>query len=178
MSRPTSALAGLALALIAWAGTPHLEAHPFHTSLAEADYRTASGKLEIALRLFTDDAEAALSRRAGRAVKLTGQSALETDALLEASLRAGFSVKAADGSVQKLTWIGREITDGGQHLWIYFECALPGGAEGARFTNCLLRETFSDQINSLRVRDHRVTPARQVTLLFTGDAEQVATFGP
>lgn len=177
MSRTVSAAAGLVLALVAWAGAPRLEAHPFHTSLAEADYRPASGKLEVALRLFTDDTEAALSRRAGRTVKFSGTSTLETDALLEAYVRTVFGVKSADGTVQRLTWIGREITDGGQHLWVYFECALPGGPERARFTNRVLRETFSDQINSIRVRDHGATPARQVTLLFTADAEQAVGFG-
>lgn len=176
MSRASSATAVLFLALVAWAGAPRLEAHPFHTSQAEADYRPAAGKLEVALRLFTDDTEVALSRRAGRTVKFAGVSTLETDALLEAYVRALFVVTAPDGAVQRLTWIGREITDGGQHLWVYFECALPGGPARARIANRVLRETFSDQINSVRVRDHGAAPARQVTLLFTGDAEQTVVF--
>jgi hypothetical protein len=178
MTRLAPVAAALLLALCAGAGASRLEAHAFHTSLTEADYRPASGKLEIALRLFTDDAEAALSRRAGRPVKLSAQPALEIDALLEAYVRSAFGVKAPDGTVPRLTWIGRELTDGGQHLWVYFECALPGGIERARLVNRVLRETFSDQINSIRVRDHGTTPARQVTLLFTGDGEQTVAFGP
>jgi len=177
MSRSGSFFTAVVLALLAGAGTPRLQAHAFHTSLAEADYRPASGKLEVALRLFTDDAEAALSRRAGRDITLTGQPAPGIDALLESYLRTVFVVKATDGAVPRLTWIGREITDGGLHLWVYFECALPGGIDRARFTNRVLRETFSDQINSIRVRDHGATPAREATLLFTADAEQGVRFG-
>jgi hypothetical protein len=156
---------------------PPAGAHPVHTSYAEADYRPASGKLEIAWRLFTDDAEAALSRRAGRTLSLALTPAAELDAALLAYVRAAFVVKTPAGETATLTWVGREITDAGQHLWIYFECALTGGPERARLANRGLREVFSDQINSVRVRDHSATPARQATLLFLNDAEQTVHFG-
>lgn len=158
--------------------SPPAGAHPVHTSYAEADYRPASGKLEIAWRLFTDDAEAALSRRAGRTLTVARTPAAELDALLLAYVQATFAVKTPAGVPATLTWVGREVTDAGQHLWIYFECALPGGPERARFSSRGLREVFSDQINSVRVRDHSTTPARQATLLFLNDAEQIVKLGP
>jgi hypothetical protein len=158
-------------------GSPPTGAHPIHTSYAEADYRPASGKLEIAWRLFTDDAETALSRRAGRTLSFAATPAAELDALLLAYVRATLAIKTPAGAAVALTWVGREIADAGQHVWIYVECTLPGGPERARLANRGLREVFSDQINSVRVRDHSTTPARQATLLFLNDAEQTVTFG-
>jgi len=158
-------------------GSTSASAHPVHTSYAEADYRPASGKLEIAWRLFSDDAEAALSRLKGRAVSLAQTPAPELDALLVAYVRAAIAVKTPARAAVTLTWVGREVVDGGQHLWIYVECVLPGGPERARVAHRGLREVFGDQINSIRVRDHSTTPARQATLLFLNDAEQLVTFG-
>jgi len=157
---------------------PPARAHPVHTSYAEADYRPASGKLEIAWRLFTDDAEAALSRRAGRTLILARTPAAELDALLLAYVQSTFAVKTPAGVPVTLTWVGRELADAGQHLWLYFECPLPGGPERARLSSRGLREVFSDQINSVRVRDHSATPARQATLLFLNDAEQTVKLVP
>ena len=163
-------LAPLACA-VALAASPPARAHAIHTSYAEADYRRDSGKLEIALRLFTDDTEAALTRRARKKISLANTPAAELDALLAAYVRATFVVKSADGATRPLAWIGRELKDGEQHLWLYFECALPNGLTGVRLADRVLRESFRDQLNSVRVRDPG-PPARQVTLLFADDAEQ------
>ncbi|MSU22653.1 MAG: hypothetical protein EXS32_02405 [Opitutus sp.] len=149
------------------AGVATAAAHPLHTSYAEADYRADSGKLEIALRLFSDDAEVALTARAGKKISLDKTPAAEFDALLLACIR--------DGARQNLRWVGRELKDGDLHLWLYVECPLPGGLAGAKFSNRLLRDIFSDQINSIRVRD-RGPPQRQETLLFMTDTSQVVTF--
>ena len=151
-------------------------AHPIHSSYAEADFRPETGRLEIALRLFSDDAETALSARAGKKIDLETTATRELDALLLALVRSGLMVKANSGAAQILTPVGRELKDGGQHLWLYFTCPLPGGVAGARFANRVLREEFSDQLNSILVRDHSVAPTHQATLLFTDAREQVVVF--
>ncbi|MEY2880192.1 MAG: hypothetical protein RLZZ15_2572 [Verrucomicrobiota bacterium] len=162
------ALAALSVSLAA----PLARAHPIHASYAEADYRPASGKLEIALRLFADDAETALTQRAGKKISLEKTPAGEIDALLFLLVRGAFVVKTRDGTAARLTWVGRELTDGGQHLWVYLSCPLPGGVGGARFASRVLRDVFADQLNSIRVRDHTATPPLATTLLFADTAEQ------
>jgi hypothetical protein len=155
---------------------PALSAHPIHASLAEADFNPKTGQLEIALRLFSDDAETALSAQAGKKVRLESTSAAELDRLLLAHVRGAFVVKSKAGAPQTLTWVGRELKDGDQHLWIYFTCPLPGGVAGAVVADRVLRDAFPDQLNSVRIRDQSVTPARQVTLLFANDREQTVVF--
>ncbi len=151
-------------------------AHPIHASTAELDYRPAPARLEIALRLFTDDAEAALTASAGKKIKFGATPAAELDALLFALVRRSLAVKSRDAAAQPLAWVGRELKDGDQHLWVYLTCPLPGGTADATIADAVLRETFSDQLNSLRLRDHSVAPARQKTLLFLDAHEQAITW--
>ena len=61
------AAAAAAALLLATAGG---HAHPIHTSVAEADYNGASGALEVSLRVFIDDFEAALSVHARKRLSL------------------------------------------------------------------------------------------------------------
>jgi hypothetical protein len=158
-----------------------LRAHPLHLTLAEADYRPTSHNLEIALRLFTDDAETVLAKWTKRKISAEKTPRAELDRVLAEYIRAHFVVRDLDGSSPKFLWIGHELKDAGQVLWVYFECQLPEGVEGVRFASRLMREEFSDQLNSVLVRDHpppsaKNSPMRQVTLLFLDDKEQTVGF--
>ena len=156
-----------ALGLLASAAT----AHPIHTSIAEADYNRATQRLEVAVRVFADDFEAALGAAIGKKISLERTPASEFDALAQRYLRERFAVVPAGGSQPAdLTWIGRELKDASNEVWLYFELALPGGVDGARVRHGLLTERFSDQLNSVRLRDG----ARQTTLVFPpGVSERV-----
>lgn len=163
---PLILIAGLALATAA-------AAHPIHTSFAEADYNRVTQRLEVALRVFADDFETALSLRAGKKISLEKTPAAELDALMQACLAEQFLVRPADGAPAGFTWVGRELKDAQNELWLYFEFPLPGGAEGSRFRHRVLCELFSDQLNSVRVRDGE----RQVTLVFLpGEGEKTVRF--
>lgn len=152
-------------------------AHPIHTSYAEVDFRPALGKLEIALRLFTDDMEAVLSKRTGRKVTLASASTPEIEALLQDYLRETFVVKPPGrGAAWLLKVVGRELKEKGQYLWVFLECPWSGDSEGVRVEHRVLRDLFPDQLNSILVRDHSVTPVRQFTLVFVTPAEQTILF--
>ena len=145
---------------------PHIAAaHPLHVSHAEADFNRATGKLEVALKVFADDFEAKLTARAGHRISFEKTPKAELDALCLADLAETFTVKSHDGTPQSLAFVGREIKDAENHLWLYFEVPLPGGAEGARIVHAVLGDTFRDQLNSVLVRDGK----RAVTLVFFPD---------
>lgn len=163
---------GLSLFAFSLLATP-ASAHPIHTSTAEADYNRESKQLEIALRVFADDFEAALGDLAGKKISLEKTPRVELDALTRAYLIEHFIVKALDGTLASQRLIGRELKDAANELWLYFEIALPGGVDGARLDYTVLRERFPDQLNSLRVRDG----PRQATLVFLPkQAEQTVRF--
>ncbi len=154
----------LLLAFIALA--PPATAHPIHTSYAEADFRPETSKLEVALRVYPDDLETALTARAGKKITLERTPPPAFDVLLLAYLRATFLLRAADGTTPTLHLVGRELKDRDQHLWIYFECTLPGGLAGSRLSHRFLRDAFPDQLNALRLGKN--APAA----LFLSDAEK------
>jgi hypothetical protein len=148
-------------------------AHPIHRSLAEADYHRDTGKLEVSLRVFADDFEASLGELAGKKISLEKTPRSELDPLTRAYLVEHFIVKTRDRTLASPHFIGHELKDAANEFWLYFEFDLPGGVEGARIDHTLLRERFSDQINSIRIRDGQ----RQVTLMFLpNQSEQTVRF--
>jgi len=158
-----NALFGLVLAATL---IPAAHAHPIRTSYAEADFRSETEKFEIALRVYPDDLEAALSAHAGHPITLARTAPPAFDLALLAYLRATFLLRAADGTTPVLYLLGRELKDNAQHLWIYFDCTLPGGPTGARLSHRILRDTFPEQLNALRLGQ------KGQTLLFLNDTEK------
>lgn len=149
-------------------------AHPLHVSHAEADYNRETNRLEVALKVFADDFEARLSARAGHRVSLEKTPPVEFDALCRAYLAETFVVKSRDGAAQPLQWVGRELKDAENRLWLYFEVALPDGVDGARLRHAVLTDEFSDQLNSVLVRE----AGRQVTLVFFPDRSEKTVVFP
>ncbi len=162
----------LSLFACSFLATP-ASAHPIHTSTAEADYNRESQRLEVSLRVFADDFEAALGDLAGKKISLEKTPRPELDALIRAYFIEHFIVKTRDGGLASQHLIGRELKDAANELWFYFEIALPAGVDGARIDYTVLRERFPDQLNSVRVRDG----PRQATLVFLPkQAEQTVRF--
>ena len=167
---------GTLLAVALWGAlAATAAAHPIHSSVAEADFNRATGKLEVSLRVFADDFETALGDLAGKKISLEKSPPSELDALVRAYLVGHFIVKAPSGALASLRLIGRELKDAADELWLHFELDLPGGVAGIRVDDTVLRERFSDQLNSVRVRDGD----RQLTLVFLpGRGEQTVRFPP
>ncbi len=144
-----------------------LNAHPFHASATEATFNRETGLVEIGVRLFPDDVELALTHFAGKKIVLEKTPATELDALLLAWLDTQLSFSPAKGQPGHLTWVGKEFkTD---HIWLYVTCPLPGGLVGTTATNRVLRAEFSDQLNSVKIRDGDF----RATLLFTDEKAKV-----
>jgi len=157
------------------AAAPPLAAHAIHTSVAEADYNAATRRLEVSLRVFIDDFEAALSVHARRRLALATTPPAEFDAATREYLAATFTVRTPDGQPAPLVWVGREVRDAENELWFHFEVPLPGGIEGCRVHHRALGEQFPTQINSVRVRDGE----RRVTLVFLArQTEKTVRFRP
>ena len=79
--------------LLAVTGLP-VQAHPYHTSIAEVNYNAKTHSLEIALKVFTDDLEETLSNLAKKPVAMKQPE--EVQKLLEAIGRAQFKFDLID----------------------------------------------------------------------------------
>lgn len=175
---PLSSLLRLACAwpLLAFAClAPPASAHPVHTSSAEANYNRTTRKLEVSLRVFADDFEAALAALAGEAVSLEKTPPATVDALARAYLTAHFIVKNRDGVLAAQHWLGRELKDAANELWLHFEIDLPGGVDGVRVDYAVLKDLHSDQLNTVRVRDG---PRTRILTFPPGQGERTVRFPP
>jgi hypothetical protein len=140
-------------------------AHKFYTSLARVEYNAAEKSVEVTLRVFADDLELALKRRAGRDVRL--DRAKDADRLVLAYLRDTFEIKNRDGEVKALRWVGMELRAG--IAWLYVEAEMPEGLSGARLRDQVLFELFEQQVNTVSVR----YPGASADLVFArGDGER------
>jgi hypothetical protein len=132
------------------AGNP---SHKIHVSVAQIEFNQSKQSVEIAIRVFTDDLENALSRRSKRAVKIDPAAAKkdrQVGDLAMAYLRENFELKTRTGRAVKLNWAGLE----GQMdmFWLYLEGKMPGGLEGAQLRNGIFCELFDDQVNIVNAK--------------------------
>jgi hypothetical protein len=157
---PASRLLQLAIVALTLASSGL--AHPIHRSIAEANYNRTTQTLEVALRVFADDFQDALGAHAKKKISFEKTPAADLDRLIEAYLAERFTIKTVDGATAKLRWLGRELKDAENELWLYFEAPLPTRIEGIKIWHRMLSEHFRDQLNSVVVRDG----TRKVTLVF------------
>ena len=123
-------------------------AHPFHASLAEAEWNAGSGKLEVALQLDAYDLQTGLRQFLDKPISLEAKGA---DADVQAYLRHHFRLTYASDAKSPLPiqWVGFEVTR--SKAWLYFEIALPRGLEGISIENSVLSHV-PNQVNTVTVR--------------------------
>lgn len=149
-------MTGVLLCSLSLAVVPGAAVHPFHITMAEAEFNEETGKLEVSLRIYhPTDLEESLSRRQGKRVSLDGTTGV--DEMLLAYLEEQLTIERPDGQRAKLEWVGKEVSL--KTAWLYFEVDLPGGLEGASFRNRVLFDIERDQVNTVVFRqgDKRAT---------------------
>jgi hypothetical protein len=131
------------------------EAHPFHTSIAEAEWNEKSGRLEVALKLRPENLERALRLRTKRNVVL--ERTPELDQIIRRYLNDKFVIEDAGKRPAKLIWVGKEVTL--KEVWLYFEFPMPDGPAGMHLTNRVLFDLGRDQVNTVnfRLREKRTS---------------------
>jgi hypothetical protein len=140
-------------------------AHKYYTSLAQVEYNAGEKSVEITLRIFADDLELALTRRAGSKVRLDRTK--DADRLVLAYLRETFEIRNRDGETKALKWVGMELRSG--VAWLYVEAEMPEGLAGARLRDHVLFDLFVEQVNTVSVR----YPGARGDLVFVrGDGER------
>ncbi|MEC9091333.1 MAG: DUF6702 family protein [Planctomycetota bacterium] len=117
--------------------------HPFHVSVAEMEYNSKSQCLEVALRVWPEDLEKALTQQAKNKVDLDTTKNIDT--LIFDYLNKKIKIQNPAGKTCKLTWIGKEL--GIKQAWLYFEVKTGLSPADFSFSNRLFFELQEDQIN-------------------------------
>ena len=142
------------------------QTHDYHTSLTEVRYNPKSKTLEVAVKIFTDDLEKALTEK--NKTKIILDKSDKSESYAAAYVKEKLLIRNAKGAVISLKYIGREAEN--DVSWIYLESGEITVADQKKLTiqNNLLTEIFNDQMNILTLQ----IPGKKSSFLFNSDAQK------
>ncbi|UYZ63257.1 DUF6702 family protein [Hymenobacter weizhouensis] len=121
-------------------------AHAYHASILEMRHNSQKQRLEMALKIFTDDLEKALSEGQPAPVRLDVTPRAQLNPLLTRLLTRSVQLSLRPGQpAQPLTLVGlQKETDA---YWLYFTAPAPATLTGLTLHHRLLLDLFPDQMN-------------------------------
>lgn len=153
-----------ALCLLSFAAT----AHAYHASIMDVQYNPKKQQLEVALKVFTDDFEKALSAGQPNLVTFDKLSPTQVSSLTTALLQRSMVFGTKPGENLPLRFVGIE-KDKDAH-WIYFSVKMPPKAASTIYLrHRLLLDTFQDQMNIVNLEGGG---KKQSALFRAGNDEQ------
>lgn len=120
-------------------------AHPYHASIMELRYNAQKLQLEIALKVFSDDFEQALSKGQPTIISFDKTPKAQLHALVTQVLRRSVQFGTKPGEALPLTLLGIQHENDAQ--WLYFSVKLPKPTQRLTLRHSLLLDTFPDQMN-------------------------------
>jgi hypothetical protein len=120
-------------------------AHAYHASIMEVRYNAPKQQLEVALKVFTDDFEKALSAGQPRSVTFEESPKPQVTTLVTALLTRSVTFGTKPGEALPLKFIGFQ-KEGDSH-WLYFSVKLAKPVPGIYLRHHLLLDTFPDEMN-------------------------------
>ncbi len=126
-----------------------VQAHDYHASITDVKYNPKTQNLEVALRVFTDDLEDALSKKNKDKVSYSSDSDKIKKYLAE-YLNTTLSFELTEGKPLKQRIIGSEEET--EAVWIYIEVPVQKAALSQLYVkNAVFTELFNDQMNVVNI---------------------------
>ena len=148
-------------------------AHPIHVSVTEIEMDEKDKRLEIMMRVFTDDLELTLRQATNQPeLDFLSLSAKGRDEMVAGYLKNHFKI-SLDGKAQKITYLGHEQED--PALIFYIEVPNVKKWKTIEVQNDIIMEVHADQSNLVhvtvkeKIRSLRLTkntPADKLTFDF------------
>lgn len=127
--------------------------HPIYLSVAEVDYFTEKREIQVALKIFTDDLEAAI-RKEGKKVNLDTPKEIENaDVYIEQYLKKKFNIKVNNKENLPVNYVGKEYLD--DATWIYFSYKTPKRVKTITIKNSVITELYDSQKNLTHLKKDR-----------------------
>lgn len=147
-----------------------VQAHDYHASITDVTYNPKTQNLEVALRVFTDDLEEALSQKNKGKVSYSSQSDKIKQYIAE-YVNASLSFELVAGKPLKQRIIGSEEET--EAVWIYLEVPVQKAALSQLYVkNAVFTELFNDQMNVVNINYKGKTSS---VLLQKNDVEKKIT---
>lgn len=132
--------------------------HDFHVSISELEHNAASGRLEVAVKIFTDDLEEAIARRGLKRANIGISTENDSAQVFIARYLAGRVLIWIDDKALAVNYLGSEQS--ADATWCYLESEPMGDLGKVRIRNTLLHEVFDDQVNIIHFRKNGKTSAK------------------
>lgn len=123
--------------------------HPIHVSVTEIEMDQKDKRLEIMMRVFTDDLEVTLRQTLKRPeLDILSLTAPVRDEMISAYLKDRFKI-TLDNKAQKSIYLGHEQEE--QAFIFYIEVPNVKNWKTIQIQNDIIMETYSDQSNLVHV---------------------------
>lgn len=135
-------------------GFVEYKVHPIHISIAEVDYFTDKKEIQVGLRIYTDDLEAAI-RKSGVVLGLdSSKEKTDSDKYLKGFIEADFKITANIGNgIGEMKYIGKEYEDAA--TWLYFTYDVNSDIDNIKILNKVILNIYDDQKNIINFRKNR-----------------------
>lgn len=146
-------------------------AHDYHASITDIKYNPNTQNLEVAVKVFMDDLENALSRQAKTKVVYNSSSG-EVQKYIADYLQKTLSFELEKGKPLKSRLLGSE--EDVDVVWMYVEVPVQKGTLAQLYVkNAILTDLFTDQMNIVNVNYKGETES---VLMQRGDVTKKLTF--
>jgi hypothetical protein len=123
--------------------------HPYYISVVEINHNPSDKTLEISCKIFTDDFEKVLAQNYKVKVDLTNPPDRKAmDSVVKKYILSHFSV-SVDGKPGTLSYLGFEKEN--EAVYSYVEVDNVPSVKKVEFTNKLMQDMFTDQVNIVHV---------------------------
>lgn len=129
------------------------EAHEFHVSKCQIDYKQSESALQITLHIFLDDLELSMQKQGLEKQFLCTEKELEgADEAYFAYLKNNFRITLNNGQAVDYQWIGKEISNDLAAVWTYLEIPDITDLSEISVQNLVLMDVHDDQKNIVQIR--------------------------
>jgi len=140
--------------------------HEFHLSRTEINYDSQTHEVQIAVHLFIDDFESALTKSGSKKLYLcTPKEVVSADDDIKMYINKNMIVYIS-GQPVPATLLGKETSQDKMAVWCYLEISNVKNITEVTIENKLLIELFNDQKN---ITDFTVNKKRNSFIIFDSD---------
>ncbi|RDV10754.1 hypothetical protein DXT99_25735 [Pontibacter diazotrophicus] len=159
------------LLLLAFLATQPASAHDYHASITDVKYNPRTQSLEVAVKVFMDDLENALSRQTNTKVTYSSNSE-EVKKYISDYLQKTLSFELEKGKPLKSKLLGSE--EDVDVVWMYVEVPVQKATLAQLYVkNAILTDLFTDQMNIVNIDYKGETES---VLMQRGDVTKKLTF--
>ncbi len=142
----------MGMTLLVWAG---MMVHPMAVSLAEIEYNAKTESLEVALRLYPEAWDQAITKFRDETKETRADRTDEEwmTAYLEANLRVWEVPPPGSKPTPRVRyrWIGQEEERGA--VWLFFEIPWKGSMDRLMVRSTILFDVFPEQLNTVMISE-------------------------